>query len=48
MDSTRDEIIAKAAGHDIKLEPGDFGGTEDHPTLDGMSADEWLDAMTMD
>lgn len=41
-------IIAKAALHGIELTPADFIDYGDGPTLDGMDADEWLEAMTMD
>lgn len=41
-------IIAKAALHGIELTPADFIDYGDGPTLDGMDAAEWLEAMTMD
>lgn len=46
--TTREEFIAEAAKHEIKLEPGDFTGCEPHLHIDGMPAAQWLDAMTME
>lgn len=42
------EIIEAARRHEIVLEVGDVQGTEGAWTIDGMPADQWLDAMTMD
>lgn len=42
-------IIAKAKKADINLTPGDFQIINgDELIIDGMDADEWLDAMTDD
>jgi len=43
-----DQAIAAAARHHIRLDPENIKGTYWHPTIDGMDAGEWLEAMTMD
>lgn len=39
-------IIAKAKAAGIELAFSDFEWDDDGPTLDGMTPDEWLEAMT--
>lgn len=39
-------IIEEAAEHDIELTLADFRREGDFLTLDGMPADQWLEAMT--
>lgn len=47
--TTREEFIAAAAKHGIELKPHDFTGREPGELyLDGMPADQWLHAMTME
>lgn len=36
----------KTAG--VTLDPGDIDWVQDEPEIDGMPADQWVDAMTMD
>lgn len=46
---TKEQIINEAAEHGIVLLPHDFTGREPGDLyLDGMPADQWLDAMTDD
>jgi hypothetical protein len=43
------KIIDKAAEHGIRLTPSDFTENDELGLcLDGMPADQWLDAMTME
>ena len=45
--TTREQFIAAAAEYGIQLLPRDFTGREPGELyLDGMPADQWLDAMT--
>lgn len=44
----RDQISALARKFGIELREEDFTGSYGYPEIDGMPADEWLDAMTMD
>lgn len=45
---SRQDIQSVATWFGILLASHDFGGTNDAPTIDGMPAGQWLDAMTMD
>lgn len=42
---TKNEIIAKARANDIELDDTDVIDTGDGFTIDGMDAEEWLEAM---
>lgn len=42
------ETIAKAAEHDITLQPSDFTLCDGDVLLDGMDPFDWIHAMTMD
>ncbi|WP_279107116.1 hypothetical protein [Gordonia paraffinivorans] len=42
-----DAAITRAAAAGITLTPGDFDHDGLGPTLDGMSVDDWLTAMTL-
>lgn len=46
--TTREQFIEEAAKHGIELKPWDFTGPTGNLYLDGMPADQWLDAMTDD
>ena len=42
---TKNEILAKARANDIVLDDSDVIDTGDGFTIDGMDAEEWLEAM---
>lgn len=41
-------LIGLAAEAGIQLTPLDFRNVQDQPELDGVPADQWVEAMTMD
>lgn len=45
---TIDEMISKSYDLGLNLEAGDFYVIDGVLTLDGMPADQWLEAMMMD
>lgn len=42
------DAIARAAQHEIDLDPTDFRLIDGEVTLDGMIPNEWIDALTME
>lgn len=48
MDKEITRTIQRAKRHGITLAEADFRLIDGEPTLDGMSPDEWIDAMTLD
>lgn len=42
----RRELVEFAGARYIPLEPGDITFSEGFPLIDGMPADQWLEAMT--
>lgn len=43
----QDDVLNAAWHFDIVLNASDIRGTYNHPTIDGMPANQWLSAMTM-
>lgn len=39
-------VLARAHAHELVLREQDIVWIEDEPTIDGMPAEQWLDAMT--
>lgn len=48
LDSVRRAAIVRGAANDIELTPADFILIDGEWCIDGMSPDEWIDAMLMD
>lgn len=44
--SVRDELVKRADERHVVLKPSDIVFVDGEPTIDGMPAGEWLDAMT--
>lgn len=42
----RRELVAFATDRHIALEPGDIKFSKGFPLIDGMPADQWLEALT--
>jgi hypothetical protein len=47
-DSRYNAWVNRAAGIGIQIEAKDFAWSDGDYTIDGMSPDEWLDAMEME